>query len=677
MTRTVLACVHHPERVARSLRRVLIRLLPLLLLGAAATAGAGQLTPEQQKQVRAATFEVVIKKPEKETVTYEKPLPLELVPFVQRNDKYWSVGTAFLIGANIFVTAAHVISAGIGNQFGTLSVRDGDGKVYAIQRVLKYSSHEDYVVFAVAGTPAAAPLATSTAAAVDDPVFAVGNALGEGVVVRDGLLTSLTPEAQDGRWKWLRFSAAASPGNSGGPLLDAQARVIGVVDMKSQNENLNFALPIERVLNGSDRSGIIEQRESFAIPKLLTATIVGEWKDTFPLPLPFAEFSSRVRASLLKYYETQTAKLTASSADTLFPRGQSATLLAKLYTSTDPMLVAQEEDGTWDANSCEGHSTDLPGDGRIWHCPRAGPGVTLFRLQYPGNGVDEEHYHDSKEYLDLLLKGISLPRMVGTQAVRVTSLGPVLKETVLRDRYGRVWQLRTWSLGFAEMYVTTLALPTPDGYAGLATFVPSGMEEVEYLRLRFLADYFYISYTGSLPQWQAFLQRKELRPACFEHDRLQYEPDKPLRFESPRLDLDSSGLVTVGAQSSLDLEMNYMMDNGALSWDIAGIVLRPDRDKKTFLAAYRQPKPADDAAKERRERWEHMSKRDGEFAGKLQHDDQLTDFWIRTVAAGSGAAPDVATRPLYEVVYNTDRSLLPREMEAIRDRLATGFRVTE
>ena len=148
--------------------------------------------------------------------------------------------------------------------------------------MLKYSNHEDFVVFTVSGAPAVTPLATNTAAALDDPVFAVGNALGEGIVIRDGLLTSLTPEAQDGRWKWLRFSAAASPGNSGGPLLDSQGRVIGLVARKSPNENLNFALPIDRVLNATDKTGIFETRESFGITKVLRGTIVADYQADLP-----------------------------------------------------------------------------------------------------------------------------------------------------------------------------------------------------------------------------------------------------------------------------------------------------------------------------------------------------------------------------------------------------------
>src|ERR1700722_11148915 len=312
-----------------------------------------------QHQVRLATFEVVVKKPDKDTATYEKPLPLELIPFVERNDAYWPIGTAFAIGPNTFVTAAHVIGACVGSQFGVPGIRDSDSHVYIVDKVLKYSLREDYVVFSVQNPPSVTPLQPNTQAATDDAVFAVGNALGEGVVIRDGLLTSFTSEAQDGKWKWLRFSAAASPGNSGGPLLDAQGRVIGVVEAKSPNENLNYALPIENVLNGSDKLATFDTRQSFGFPKLLQGTVVGELKDSFPLPQTFPESPSRFQGLFLRYFREQETKLTASLSGSIFPHGQSATLLAHLYASHDPSIVAQADNGALDVRRCGGSAGTL------------------------------------------------------------------------------------------------------------------------------------------------------------------------------------------------------------------------------------------------------------------------------------------------------------------------------
>jgi hypothetical protein len=661
--------------------RSLLALLASLLLGAATAPAraSSALTAELQKRVRVATFEVVIRKPTRDSVTYEKPLPLELIPFSERNDAYWPVGTAFAIAPDEFVTAAHVLIVGVGSQFGLPGIRDSQGKVYTVERVLKFSMHEDYAVFTVSAAPAATPLATSTAAAVDDPVFAVGNALGEGVVIRDGLLTSLTPEPQDGKWKYLRFSAAASPGNSGGPLLDNEGRAIGVVIAKSPNENLNYALPIERVLNGSDKAALFDTRESFGIAKLLQGTIVAEFRDSFALPLPFAEFSRNFRAALLKFVKEQQSRLLATEAADLFPNGASGKLLATLYEAYDPCLVAQQDDRSWDVHSCSTASeTALPGDGRVWTCQDGGPGQ-LFRVQYPGTAAAEHHYHDSKELMDLLLKAVKLPRMIGAQAVRITSLGPAQRESLMHDHFGRVWQLRIWSLGYADAFVIVLALPTPDGYVGLLSLTNSSFLDSVAESVEFLADYLYVTYTGSLPQWRAFIDRRELRPALFDRIRLQIDADKALRFDSPRLQLDSSGVLTVGAQSSLDLQMAYMLDAGKLVWDVGAVVVREDRDGKTYLGAYRQARPAEDAGKERRERWQQMTRRAGDFSGAAQHDDQYKSFWIRTVAAGAGPATgaDAARRPLYEIVYSTDSSVLPRQMEAIQAQLPKALRVTE
>jgi len=581
----------------KSLHSVLAALI--LAAALAADCRAAALTPELQKKVEAATFEVVRKKPPKDNVTYEKPPPLELLPYVERTDPYWSVGTAFAIAPNTFVTAGHVLLSTASGQFDPPAVRAPDGAVYPIDKIVKFALREDFAVFSVSGAPAVSPFETDTAPALDTPIFAVGNALGEGVVVRDGLLTSRTPESQDGKWKWLRFSAAASPGNSGGPLLDAEGRVLGVVIAKSPNENLNYASPIELVLNGSDKSAIFDKRESFGLPPTLQGTIVAEFNDGFPLPVSYEKFSQQYRAALLKYVQASKAKLLAAQAEELFPRGASAKLLATLYNSPEPTLIAQDEDKSWDAHSCSNPTeTPLSGEGRVWFCPTG-----VFRLQYPVGTVDEHRYTDSKEFLDLLLKGIKVPRMFGSQAVRITSLGPAQEDAVLRDRFGRVWQRRTWSLGFVDAYVQVLALPTPDGYVGLFNVTTSPFHDVVAESFTFVADYLYLSYTGSLPQWRAFLDRRALRPAVFDHIKLEFAEGKGLRFESPRLQFDSTGVLTLGPQSVLDLRMTYMLDHGTLSWDVGGVEVDQDREGNTYLAAYRQPKPGADAGREMRERW--------------------------------------------------------------------------
>jgi serine protease Do len=260
-----------------------ISLAAILALSSASAALAG-VSSELQQSIRANTFEVVMKKPDKDTATYEKPLPLDLEPFHERNDAYRSIGTAFSLGHNTYVTAGHVLETGIDSQFGVPALRGSDGTVYAIDRIQRFSMREDYVVFSLVRDPAPAGFQLNREPKLDDPVLAVGNALGEGIVIRDGLYTSATEEAQDGQWKWIRFSAAASPGNSGGPLLDADGRVIGIVIGKSPNENLNYSFPIGRALDGEEHLAKFEQRILTSVP-FMHGTISYSVKDTFKLPL--------------------------------------------------------------------------------------------------------------------------------------------------------------------------------------------------------------------------------------------------------------------------------------------------------------------------------------------------------------------------------------------------------
>ncbi len=158
---------------------------------------------------------------------------------------------------------------------------------------------------------------------------------------------------------------------------------------------------------------------------------------------------------------------------------------------------------------------------------------------------------------------------------------------------------------------------------------------------------------------------------------MQFEDGKGLHFDSPRLRFDSAGIASVSAQSSLDLRMTYMMDRGQIIWDIGGLEFKPDRDRKSFVAAFRQAKPGEDAGKDLRGRWEHMSRQDGEFAGTLQHDNDLTDYWIRTVVRGEGASAAEAAQAQYELVYNIDKPLSPGDTENLKTRLTGSFKVME
>jgi putative serine protease PepD len=83
----------------------------------------------------------------------------------------------------------------------------------------------------------------SDAVETGEPVVVVGSPYGYGGTVSTGVVSAI-------RDRFVQFSAPVSPGSSGGPVLDADGRVIGVAVSKVVGpgaEGLSFAIPIWRV----------------------------------------------------------------------------------------------------------------------------------------------------------------------------------------------------------------------------------------------------------------------------------------------------------------------------------------------------------------------------------------------------------------------------------------------
>lgn len=94
-----------------------------------------------------------------------------------------------------------------------------------------------------------------------EPILVGGNPGGRGIVFSSGIISSRAvmtnaPNAlvmagrfrDDARDRMIQIDAASNPGNSGGPLINAEGMQIGVVAGKSlHEENINYAIPIDRL----------------------------------------------------------------------------------------------------------------------------------------------------------------------------------------------------------------------------------------------------------------------------------------------------------------------------------------------------------------------------------------------------------------------------------------------
>jgi serine protease Do len=646
----------------------------MFMVCGALSARAG-VTPELQHAIRAATFEVVMKKPEKDPATYEKPLPLDLLPFIERNDAYRSIGTAFALGHNTYVTAAHVIFAGIATQFGMPSLRRSDGTVFAIDHILQYSQHEDFVVFSLLNDPAPTGFAVNRDPKLDDPVLAVGNALGEGIVIRDGLFTSQTAEEQDGKWKWIRFSAAASPGNSGGPLLDSEGRVIGVVIGKSPNENLNYSLPISQVLDADRVKAHFDQRELVSLP-YLHGTYTYSYNDGFSLPLVWPDFVKAYQIVAGRHTDEARDALLRTYADTLFPKGEGSESL--LYDADSngfrPRVIMQQADGSWTARDPNYTSTDLPGDGSV--SVAAAVSMAMLRLVRPNTATDDAFYGDSKAFMDLALKALNLRRRVGTDQVRVTSLGAAQSDTIFVDPYSRKWQERVWAVPFMDFYVVGLLLPTPDGYAGIIEYSPSSALHEALGRARLVAAQVDVSYLGTLAQWQAHLHRRALLPAGFSDVKLESNPKWTLHTHRV-VSAIPAAVLSLTEKSQLSLTMGFMNDGPRVAWDIKEIWWNRDDRKIAAVGLWRRERPPASAKLDLRTKFASMRERRGPYDGKISHETTEEFAASKVLDVPGKKTGTVSSDLLYGVTLHLDGFPAHNESDQSLQAVAAATQVLE
>jgi serine protease Do len=647
--------------------------LTLLVLDAHA---AGSLSGPLQSRVRSATFEIVMKKPEGDSLSYEEPLPLEQLPFSERNDAYRSVGSAFAIGDNQFVTAAHVLAQGFRTQYGEPAVREPDGSVHPISRILKYSTLRDFAVFACDACARPTALRVNREPALDTEVFAVGNALGEGIVIRDGLLTSLTPEKRYGKWKWLRFSAAASPGNSGGPLLDAQGSVIGVVQRRSQSENLNFALPIAELQDAPADVAELEGELRYWLP-VLQDSASGRRERSIPLPKSLAEFAKEHNAYWDAFLDELNADLRKKHAEVLFPRGDGARQLLHENASSDLLsVIVQQEDKTWaEAWGSTVGSAQLPDNG--YANARYFKSFLLVRIRRPDSSAPGPFYTDSAAYMDTLLKLVPWKREVGIAEVRVTSMGKAKEDGTFEDSYGRKWQRRTWNAEFLDTVAISYALPTPDGYVGMVKWSATGAQHDTELDLRAMTDFVQLAYAGTLRQWREYLALTDLLPKTLREATIAFDYGKTFELRSPRFNFAyTDAQQKILPESELQLYTNYVVSGTGYAWDLAGLYATEDADGDTAIVVARRTSPAPSLPEHYVTEWRKLIAREEPWSDEVDREDGFS--MISTLHPYPGK-PVTAAEPavVYTVGYVRPGEAKDRQMRGGLKRVSAGLDVLE
>ncbi|MEK6829191.1 MAG: trypsin-like peptidase domain-containing protein [Nanoarchaeota archaeon] len=148
-------------------------------------------------------------------------------------------GTGFIISTDGYiVTNYHVVEGAK-----AAVVITSDGENHQQVSLIGYDSNLDIALLKIDGTYNKLTLANSDNVNVGEKVIAIGNPLGLQFSVSQGIVSAVHREGSNGLQAYIQTDAALNPGNSGGPLINTDGKVIGINNFKiGSSESLGFAL---------------------------------------------------------------------------------------------------------------------------------------------------------------------------------------------------------------------------------------------------------------------------------------------------------------------------------------------------------------------------------------------------------------------------------------------------
>lgn len=166
-----------------------------------------------------------------------------------------STGTGFFLDdKGTVVTNYHVIE-----NCQTAKITLPNGSSYQVTAVKGYDANRDIAILSTKCTTSTPLSIRKTTVNTGEKVYAIGSSLGLTGSLSDGIISATNREVEGNIY--IQTTAPISQGNSGGPLVDANGQVVGIVCASfTDGQNLNLAIPIADVNNISLNNSIALDR---------------------------------------------------------------------------------------------------------------------------------------------------------------------------------------------------------------------------------------------------------------------------------------------------------------------------------------------------------------------------------------------------------------------------------
>lgn len=170
---------------------------------------------------------------------------------VQVRSEHTGGGAGIVWGPGLVVTNAHCVP-----RDSSVRVSVENGGRWRDARVIGYHPSNDVALLAVPTLAAETPtleIRDADSLRAGELLFAHGHPLGLRDAMAMGVLHDVARDRRTGRPRWIVADVRLAPGNSGGPLVDAEGRLVGINSMVVNG--LGVAIPavlardfVERVL---------------------------------------------------------------------------------------------------------------------------------------------------------------------------------------------------------------------------------------------------------------------------------------------------------------------------------------------------------------------------------------------------------------------------------------------
>jgi hypothetical protein len=238
-----------------------------------------------------------------------------VVSFSDRDGTTLGIGSGVIVGADgLIATNLHVLG-----EARPVRVRLFDGRSFDVTQVFAHEKSQDLALIRIdAGDLPALELGDSDALQPGQSVVALGNPQGLEHSVVTGVVSALRKDVEG--MSMIQLAIPIERGNSGGPVVDADGRVVGLLTLKSLvTDNLGYAVAINSL------KPLLENPNPIAMSKWLTIGALNPKHWQVIGDARWTQRSGRLRSPLSRPFPSASRRTTGPPGWCFIPTAGTAT----------------------------------------------------------------------------------------------------------------------------------------------------------------------------------------------------------------------------------------------------------------------------------------------------------------------------------------------------------------